>query len=274
MSRRVTVCGLLLLSGLLVFVRASAVPAPAAPVAKPEESLASKLFRPVKFAGFDDPKLTLKDALEHLGKEHGLEIDVNEAAFKAAGMDNVLGEHIAEKPIRKNDRIRLDRLLRTILARVPVQAGVTYVLRRDGIEVTTVQAARAQIWGSHNGPFLPLVHTTFDQKPLGEALRELAEQSEYNVVLDNRVGEKAKAEVSARFVNTPLDTAVGFVADMVDLRTVLLDNVIYVTTRENAALMESRLKKDPNDAAEAAPGPRIGSGVSSPLPSQGPPGGM
>ncbi|HKB39514.1 MAG TPA: hypothetical protein VKD72_23965, partial [Gemmataceae bacterium] len=210
MSRRITVCGLVLLSGVLVFVRASAVPAPAAPVPKAEEPLASKLFRPVKFAGFDDPKLTLKDALEHLGKEHGLEIDVNEAAFKAAGTDNVLGEHIAEKPIRKNDRIRLDRLLRTILARVPVPQGATYVLRRDGIEVTTNQVARAQIWGSHNGPFLPLVHMTFEQKPLAEALRELAEQSEYNVVLDNRVGEKAKAEVSARFVNTPLDTAVAF----------------------------------------------------------------
>src|SRR6266540_4645625 len=190
MSRRVTVCGLFLLSGLLVLVRASAEPAPSAPPPKPEP-LPSKLFRPVKFAGFDDPKLTLKDALEHLGKEHGLEIDVNEAAFKAMGMEDVLGTHIAEKPIRKNDRIRLDRLLRTILARVPVQQGATYVLRRDGIEVTTNQVARAQIWGSHNGPFLPLVHTTFEQKPLAEVLREMAEQTEYNVVLDNRVGEKA-----------------------------------------------------------------------------------
>ena len=49
----------------------------------------------------------------------------------------------------------------------------------------------------------------------------MAEQTEYNIVLDNRAGEKGKAEVSARFVNTPLDTAVNFVADMVDLRTVL-----------------------------------------------------
>ena len=127
--------------------------------------------------------------------------------------------------------------------------------------------------GQTSGPFLPLVHATFEQKPLAEALREMAEQTEYNIVLDNRAGEKAKAEVSARFVNTPLDTAVNFVADMVDLRTILLDNVIYVTTRENAALMESRLKKDPNDAAESA-GPRIGSGVASPMTPAGAPAGM
>ncbi len=273
MSRRLAVCVLLLLSGLLVLVPAGAEPARTAPPAKLEESLSAKLFRPVKFSGFDDPGLKLKDALEKLSKDYAVEIEVNEPAFKATGMDDVLSAPVAEKPIRKSDRIRLDRLLRTILVRLPIPGGATYVLRRDGIEITTVQTARAQIWGGHNGPFLPLVQATFEQKPLAEALREMAEQTEYNVVLDNRAGERGKAEVSARFVNTPLDTAVNFVADMVDLRTVLLDNVIYVTTRENAALMESRLKKDPNDAAESA-GPRIGSGVASPVTPAGPPAGM
>src|SRR5262249_41583193 len=108
---------------------------------------------------------------------------------------------------------------------------------------------------------------------LRDALREMAEQAEYNVVLDNRAGDKAKIEVSARFLNTPLDTAVGFVADMVDLRTVLLDNVIYVTTRENAAVLESRLKQEP-DSPDTAPGPRIGSGVGSPPPTAPPGAGM
>jgi hypothetical protein len=273
MSRRIAVCSLFLVSGLLVFVRADAEPARTAPVVKGEEPLAVKLFRPVKFSGFEDPGLKLGDVLAKLGKDYGVEIEVNELAFKAAGVDDVLGTAVNEKPIRKSERIRLDRLLRTVLARLPAQAGATYVLRRDGIELTTVQAARVQIWGSHNGPFLPLVHATFEQKPLAEALRELADQAEYNIVLDNRAGEKGKAEVSARFVNTPLDTAVSFVADMVDLRPVLQDNVIYVTTRENAALMESRLKKDPLNDAETA-GPRIGSGVASPVLPAGPGGGM
>jgi hypothetical protein len=272
MPRRLAVCTLLLLSGLHVFVRAGAEPArSAAPAPKPEESLSAKLFRPVKFSGFEDPALKLKEALEKLGKDYGVEFEVNEPAFKAAGLEDVLNTLVAEKPIRKSERLRLDRLLRTILARVPAQGGATYVLRRDGIEITTVPAARAQIWGSHNGPFLPLVHATFEQKPLAEALREMADQTEYNIVLDNRAGEKAKAEVSARFVNTPLDTAVNFVADMVDLRKVLLDNVIYVTSRENAAVLESRQKKDPLNDAESA-GPRIGSGVGSPVPSGAPAG--
>src|SRR5262245_13728859 len=265
MLRRLTVCALFLLSGLLVFVRAGTEPAQTAPPPKGEVPLAAKLYRPVKFSGIDDPGVKLKDIVAKLSDAYGVEIEVNEQAFKAAGVDDILNTAVAEKPIPKNDRIRLDRLLRTILARLPAPAPATSVLRRAGIEITPLQPARAQIWGSHNGPFLPLVHATFEDKPLREALREMAEQAEYNVVLDNRAGDRAKIEVSARFLNTPLDTAVGFVADMVDLRTVLLDNVIYVTTRENAAVLESRLKKDP-ESPEAASGPRIGSGVGSPPP--------
>src|SRR5438105_6665020 len=151
MPRRIAICALLLLSGLLVFVRAGAEPAQTAEPAKREESLSTKLFRTVKFSGFDDPKTTLKDALEKLGKEYGVAIEANELAFKAGGLEDVLSAQIAEKPIRKSDRILLDRLLRTILARVPVQGGATYVLRRDGIEITTVPAARALISGRHNG---------------------------------------------------------------------------------------------------------------------------
>src|SRR5436190_218425 len=107
MSRRIAVCALFLLSGLLVLVRAGAEPTRTAPAAKAEESLAAKLFRPVKFSGFDDPGLKLKEALEKLSKDYGVEIEVNEAAFKATGIEDVLSTPITEKPIRKNDRIRL-----------------------------------------------------------------------------------------------------------------------------------------------------------------------
>src|SRR4051794_29944307 len=142
MSRLITVCGLLLLSGVLVLVRAGTNTAPEA-AEKPQQPLATKLFTPVKFAGFDDPNMKLKDALENLEQQQSVNIEVNEKAFEAEGMNDVMGTLIAEKPIRKYDKIRLDRLLRKIVARIPVPSGATYVLRRDGIEITTNQFARA-----------------------------------------------------------------------------------------------------------------------------------
>ena len=270
MSRWLAVGGLLALSGLLVLGRADSAPVGKTEVARPArtEPLGVQLTRPVKFAGFDDPAMTLRQALNRLSKDYGLDFEVNEAAFTAEGLADVLDKPVAEKPLRKRERVRLDRLLRTVLARVPVPTGVAYVLRGHSIELTTNQAVRRQIWGMSTGPFLPLVNSSFDKVPLEDALKVLADQAEYNVVLDNRIGDRGKTPVTARFANTPLDTAVGFLADMTDLRTVLLDNVVYVTTRDNAALWEARLKKNIDSTADSPEpsGLRVGSGVGSALP--------
>jgi hypothetical protein len=110
------------------------------------------------------------------------------------------------------------------------------------------------------------VNAAFDKSPLEEAARELGNQAEFTVLVDSRAAEKAKTPVSARLLNTPLDTALRLLSDMADLRTVHLDNVLYITTRENANALEERLRqeKGPEDdnAPDAAPGTgwRKGSG--------------
>jgi hypothetical protein len=263
MSRLAALCCLLALSGLLVLGQAApdTAPPPGGDVKIKVPPLPARLAATVKFAGLDEG-VTLEDALDHLAKTYDLTFDVDEEGFKAEGVDKVLEQGLTGKGLKKRDKVRLDALLRKVLARLVVPSGATYVLRRGGIEVTTNAAARSRIWGHHTGPFLPLVHATFEKRPLEEALKELAEQAEYNIVLDGRVGEKAREAVTGRFLNTPLDTAVGFLADAADLRTVLQDNVVYVTTKENAALWESKQKGSPGDP-EA--GPRVGPGVGAPL---------
>jgi type II secretory pathway component HofQ len=84
-------------------------------------------------------------------------------------------------------------------------------------------------------PQLRLVWETFDDVTLAKALRQLADASGYNLVVDVRVADKAKTKVSARLANVPVDTAVRVLADMADLGVVRLDNLFYVTNRENAA---------------------------------------
>jgi hypothetical protein len=53
-------------------------------------------------------------------------------------------------------------------------------------------------------------------------------------VIDARAREKATTRVTATLNNVPVDTAVLILADMADLRMIVLDNVLYVTTKENA----------------------------------------
>jgi type II secretory pathway component HofQ len=167
--------------------------------------------------------------------------------------------------------VRLDTVLRKLLARLPVESGAVWTLREDRIEITTHQAQVAEIWGEYNGPFLPLVWATFDKVPLEDALKELAEQTDFTIVLDNRAGEKGRTPVTARLRNTPLDTALRLLADMADLRPVHTDNVLYVTTKENAAAMEARLERErkTGEPAEEPKAPRKGSGPGAPAKPKG-----
>jgi hypothetical protein len=248
-------------------------PAPAQkpqPEAKPaspaEPSVADRLARRIDFGGMDDPETKLGDALAKLAKESGLAFDVNEAAFRQEMVENVLSRPLG-KPVPKMKNVTVERVLRKLLDRVPSESGAAFLVRREAVEITTTAARDAEVWfkdpnveGATREPRLPLVSAAFDRKPLSEALKELARQGGMNVVVDIRVAEKAKTPVTARFLNTPLDTAVGVLADMADLKPFPLDNLLYVTTRENADRLEERLRpKGAPDEAEGGPY-RIGTG--------------
>lgn len=239
----------------------SAAPAPAPVVSVPQ-----KLAQRVKFDAIDDPKTTLDEALDKVGKLYDVAFDINDRAFKFENVMDVGKTEIASPaaiPAMKN--VRLSTVLRKILSRIPVPSGATYGVRADHIEITTGAFQAAEIWGKYGGPHLPLVNATLDKAPLEDAVKELSEQSDFNVLLDNRAADKAKTPVSARFLNTPLDTALRLLADMTDLRSVHLDNVLYVTTKENAAALEARLEKERNinpldDDTNNEKMPRKGSG--------------
>jgi len=68
-------------------------------------------------------------------------------------------------------------------------------------------------------------------------------------VVDGRAAEQAKTPVSATFLNVPLETGLRVLADMADLKPVQVDNVFYVTTRDNAA----RFKADVEESKPRPP---------------------
>lgn len=246
----------------------------AAPSPKPQATPTQKINQRVQFPGFTDPKLTLGDALEKLGKLGDISFDVNEKAFQMENVQDVLKSEItATNPIPALRNVRFSTILRKVLSRVASDSGVTYCVRDDTIEITTVAAQAVEVWGEYTGPHLPLVNAVLDKVPLEDAVKELSEQTGFNIVLDNRAAEQAKTTVSARLRNTPLDTALRLLSDMSDLRAVHLDNVLYVTTKTNAAALEARLEKEKtptnplDDQDPTNPGankPRKGTGPGAP----------
>jgi hypothetical protein len=211
-----------------------------APAQARREEMLGRLRSPVKFNGFEaDPKMTLQEALDHIADRFDLTFDVNEAAFKAEKVENVLSKPVVETPIPRMVNVSLDTVLSKILARVPAESGVTYVVRDSVVEITTQARFRAEVWGkAYRGPYLPVIDLTVQNCPLEDALKDLADVSDFNIVLDARAGEAARHRVTATFKTTPVDTAARVLADMEGLKPVLVENVLYVTAPENAARLE------------------------------------
>jgi len=87
---------------------------------------------------------------------------------------------------------------------------------------------------------MPLVSVAFEKRPLTDALKELSTLTDVSVVVDSRAGEKeGNTAVTATFKNVPLDTAVRVLADIAGLSSMLIDNVLYVTTMPNAKVLEA-----------------------------------
>src|SRR5262249_20157965 len=90
------------------------------------------------------------------------------------------------------------------------------------------------------------------KQPLQDALRKLADEENVNIVLDPRVGDKAKAEVTATLDDVLVGTPLRLLADMADLKVVAVNNVYYVTTKPNAEAMEAeQAKRRPRAPAKA-----------------------
>lgn len=238
MNPRTCLLGLLLAAGLMLPAWSQPPEKPARPAAGSADALARRIDLP----GFDDPKTTLAEALDLLSRVADVRIDV---AVRAGGENDPQDDPAkielgGELPLRRG--IPLARALDRILARASQvkDRPLTYLVRPDGLEVVTVETAVKEVWDNEPGPYLPLVHRRFRRQPLDEALAQLAADTGINVIVDGRAAERARTPVSARFLNTPVDTAVRILADMADLKPVLRDNLLYVTTPDNAARIEAR----------------------------------
>jgi hypothetical protein len=197
---------------------------------------------------FEFDRGPLRESLDFLIDTYGVEIRIDTEAFKREGITDIENQEVK---LKKISNARLDTVLRLLL--IPAQA--TFLVRADHIEVTTLRAAATEVWGSleielredgssRKRPLMRLVNLTFDQTPLPEALEELAAASGSSVVLDRqRAGDHARLKISMSLNNVPVDTAVRLLANQSELKLVMIDSVLLVTTPENAAVLESEQEK-------------------------------
>ena len=211
------------------------------------EELVEMLEKTVDYPGVEAKETKLGEELERIQKVNKVTFTVNERAFAAELMADVLETKFADPtpiPPMKNT---LGTVLRQILARVSVKFGATFLIRKESIEITTERAVRLEFdlpAAKGDERLLPLVSRHFSRRNIKSCFDDLADLSGFNVVLDVRAEAQAEKDITARFLNVPVDTAVQLVADMAGLEVVRKANVFYVTTPENAAKLRKARERE------------------------------
>jgi RNA polymerase sigma factor (sigma-70 family) len=204
------------------------------------------LRKTIDWRGVDDPRTTLIEALNRLTSDYQIPFLINESAFKAEMLNDVEKAEIANPNPIPSMKSSLRSVLERILARVPVTTGAAYLIRKDHVEITTLDAIRRELGlrkrdakpqdeAEDARPALsPLVWEDLKKVPLEKALHDLADDTGVNIVLDPRTQKIGNVEITTTLRNVPVETAVEVLADMAGLNVVYRDNIVYVTTPENA----------------------------------------
>ena len=114
----------------------------------------------------------------------------------------------------------------------------------------------------------PLVSAVVQERPLAEAVAELAKEYDATVVLPPQTIGARDVAVSARMLNVPLNRALELLAAQADLRVVAKGNAFLVTTRDHANQMANDEREQAEQKFDLE---RIRSGAPAPMPPPPPP---
>ncbi len=188
-----------------------------------------------------DKGTPLKDALDYICQVHevrpgvSLKYSIDHKAFANAGEPNIEEKQVNLPPMPKVPlSVILDRLLDSF---DPPEARGTFRVMGGYIEITTRCKAES-------GDFFDqIVDVDIDKRPLDSALQELMDANGVSIVVDGTVGDKANARVTASFHRVSLRTVVRLLANMAELDVVPVENLLYVTSKEKATLLEKSNKR-------------------------------
>ena len=177
------------------------------------------------------------DVLKRISTEFHVTIRYNRAAMRQKGLTDMESIDNAEIRLPGATNVTLRQVLKELTTQLNAEAPLTFVVKGNQIFIEPQVNEGELSTDDPKSPALPLrelVSLSVEKVPLREALRELADATGANIVLDVRLQEQGDTLVTASLQHVPLMTAVTLLTDMAELQAVPLDNVLYVTNQENA----------------------------------------
>jgi hypothetical protein len=201
---------------------------PAAPAAddKPKEESPSEKIRKALDRPID---LELKESsiikgAERFGEKTGFDIIIDRHALvEPNGVERIVPE--GEYPVEgKFKGIKLRDALRKAFE----PYGLTPFIVDDAVLLTREDMGAIR-------QLKQRVDVDVDDVPLAAAVKGLARRKAVNIVVDQKVGKQAEKKVSLQVDDVALETAVRLLAEQAGLKAARVDNVLYITSAEQAA---------------------------------------
>jgi hypothetical protein len=182
----------------------------------------------------DNPMTAARKALDEVGdviyQARSLQDvinDLKEKAKVAIILDNSIyqfGLDPNQPTVNVNlKQVKMREGLKNILAPYNLKFGLT----AEGLFISTED-------GVITRQLRQRVNVDCDSTVFGAAVKQLANETGANVVVDPRLGEKANKQVTLKLEDVPLETAIRLLSEVADLRAVRMSNVLFVTTSEKA----------------------------------------
>jgi hypothetical protein len=219
---------------------ALAVPAGAAvaqpPSGRKPDPTAELLARLRKPVDIDRVETGLAALASLVTEKYGVTALVNETAFKMFDQAVSPGDLMVKVPAARSAS------LVSVLPRVLGPIGTTFLVFKDHIEFVPILFAARETKNlmaaeDDSGAVemrSPLVSMIFKERPLNEAVAEVAEEYNLTVVVLPQSGDARTGFVTARLLNVPADKALEILALQSDLRVIRKANAFLITTRDHA----------------------------------------
>jgi type II secretory pathway component GspD/PulD (secretin) len=174
---------------------------------------------------------SVMEALQHLRQKTNIEFNLDQLAL--ASMNININDNGEQSVTMKSTGGKLSVALRKLLN----TQQLTYVIFEDAILITTAELATTRQMKQR-------VNLDVEEVPLAKAVRELARNYAFNLVIDPKISKDSQKPVSLTLDGTSLETSVRLLAEMAGLKAVRLDNVMFITNEERA----DKLRKEEKDS--------------------------
>jgi hypothetical protein len=212
-------------------VPAFAAPVPATP-AKTDTPMAAARKALDEVGDMDYQARTLLDVVTDLKEKSKLPIILDNAVYNFGLDPNQPNVTVNLKQVKLRDG------LKAVLAPYNLKFGLT----QDGLFISSEE-------GVITRQLRQRVSVDCDGTDFAAVAKQLAADTGANVVVDPRLGDKAKKAVTLKLEDVPLESAVRLLAEVADLKAVRMSNVLFITTPERAKELR------PDADAPTAPAP-------------------